>query len=340
MNIPNDVEKIETRQPPTLRDWLVRLAWLALLAFLLWWAMKDAPLVEIWASLRQLTFQQITLIFVLNAIIFVLITMRWWIIIRAENARVPLLPMIWYRVAVFGLSYFTPGPQVGGEPLQVLYLQKNFGLTYARAISAVIMDKLLEFLTNFLFLGIGLYAAIRVGLFSGNEMQAAVGLVPLIALMMWPLVHLILLYSGRLPLAAVLRVVQGRFGRRRWMHLLVVSERLAAAFCRRRPVALLASLGVSLLAWIGMGFEYALMVGFLNISLDFWQVLAGLTTMQLAFLLPLPAGLGALEASQVFLMQQLGFSAAVGISLSLLVRARDVFNGGIGLLIASGAFNR
>jgi uncharacterized membrane protein YbhN (UPF0104 family) len=89
-----------------------------------------------------------------------------------------------------------------------------------------------------------------------------------------------------------------------------------------------------------MAFEYSLMARFLNISLGFWQLFAALTALQLSFLLPLPAGLGALELSQVLVMRALGLPDALGISLSLLMRARDLFNGGIGLLIASRAFNR
>jgi uncharacterized protein (TIRG00374 family) len=324
----------------TIRQGLIRLGWFVLLGGLLWLALQHAPLAEIWASLSQLTIPQLVVILILDVIAFVLVTMRWWIIVRAESSVVPLLPLIGYRMAAFALSYFTFGPQVGGEPLQVLYLQRNYGVSFARATSAVIVDKLLEFLTNFLFLGIGLYAVSRVGIFSGNEIKATVGMIPLAALLLWPLIHLILLYNGRFPLSALLRAVQARFGHRKWMRLLMVSERLAATICHRHPKMLLSSLGVSLLSWVVMAFEYSLMARFLNISLDFWQLFAALTALQLSFLLPLPAGLGALELSQVLVMRALGLPDALGISLSLLMRARDLFNGGIGLLIASRAFNR
>lgn len=322
------------------RRWLTRLGWIALLGVLLWAALQNAPLPDIWASLRQLSLAQIVVILALDVIAFVLVTMRWWTIARAESRGLPLLPLIGYRMAVFALSYFTPGPQVGGEALQVLYLQKNYGLSYARATSAVIVDKLIEFLTNFLFLGVGLYAIFRAGIFSGNELQATGSMIPLALLLLWPPVHIILLYNERFPIAAILRAAQPRFGRPDWMRLLMVSERLAATFCRRYPRMLLASLGASLLSWVVMALEYSLMAGFLHISLDFWQTLAALTALQLAFLLPLPAGLGALEFSQVLVMRALGLPDALGISLSLLMRARDLFNGGIGLLIAGRAFHR
>jgi uncharacterized protein (TIRG00374 family) len=263
--------------------------------------------------------------------------MRWWVVVRAKSSKVPLLPLIGYRMAAFALSYFTPGPQVGGEPLQVLYLQKNYGLGFARATSAVIVDKLLEFFTNFLFLALGLYAIFRVGIFAENGMQATVSVIPLLLLFLWPPIHLILLYKKRFPLSALLGWVESRFGKRDWMRLLVISERMAGSFCRHHLGALLLSLTVSLISWLVMAYEYSLMAHFLQISLDFWQVLAALTALQLAFMLPMPAGLGTMELGQVLVMRAMGLPDALGISLSLLMRGRDLFNGGIGLLIATGA---
>jgi hypothetical protein len=46
------------------------------------------------------------------------------------------------------------------------------------------------------------------------------------------------------------------------------------------------------------------------------------------------SGLGALEASQVYALTAMGYTPAIGISLSLLMRARDILNGGLGLLLA------
>lgn len=331
---------------PTVRQRLIQLGWLLLLGGLLWIALQNAPLADIWASLSQLTLWQLFVILVLDVIAFVLVTMRWWLVVRAKNPHVPLLPLVAYRMAAFALSYFTPGPQVGGEALQVLYLQKNYGLGFARATSAVIMDKLLEFFTNFLFLAFGLYAIFRVGIFAQSEVQAAVrgiqplvSLVPLVVLLLWPPIHLILLSQKRYPLSVLLQWLSRYFGQRNWMRLLIVSERMAGMFCRQNPSALFLSLVASLLSWLVMAYEYSLMAHFLQIPLDFWQVLAALTALQLTFMLPIPAGVGVMEIGQVLVLQALGYPAALGISLSLLMRGRDLFNGGVGLVIASGAFS-
>jgi uncharacterized membrane protein YbhN (UPF0104 family) len=76
------------------------------------------------------------------------------------------------------------------------------------------------------------------------------------------------------------------------------------------------------------------MARFILVDLTLWQALAGMTLLQIAFMFPLPAGLGAMEASQVFLMGALGFPPAAGLTMSLLMRGRDMLIGGLGLLRA------
>ena len=218
--------------------------------------------------------------------------------------------------------------------MQVIYLQRNHGVTFARATAAVIMDKLLEFLANFILLGVGLTAAIRVGLVTRGSTQAIGSLIPLAAILLWPLIHLVLLYRGRYPVSAVMRAAMSLTKKQKWMRLIIVSERMAGAFTHRHPGALLGALGFSLLAWAGMAAEYFMMADFLQTQLTVEQSLAALTAALFAFLMPLPGGLGALEASQVYVMTTFGYPGAIGIGISLLMRARDILNGGLGLLLA------
>lgn len=340
-----------------MKQWLLRGLVFILLGGLLYWALRNAPLADILALLRQLTPAQIAWLLLLNAIIFLLITARWWLILRANSPRAPFLPLVGYRLAAFGLSYFTPGPQVGGEPLQIIYLQKHYGLASARATSAVIMDKLLEFLANFLFLGVGFLAIARSGMLARYPPPAWLAL-PLALLLLWPLAHILLMYFGKHPLSALLSplvrrrhpITQGavenpqknsRNPRNLWINLqnfarlIAVSEHLAGLFCRRHLGYLILSLTVSLLVWVGMVYEYIYMLACLSAGLAFEPALASLTAARLSFLMPLPAGLGALEASQVFAVSAFGLPAALGISLSLLMRARDLLLGGLGLLVAA-----
>lgn len=316
------------------RKVLLRAITFLLLGGLLWWALRNAPLIDIWNTLQQLRLSQITLILIINAFVIGSMTARWWIIVRAENPSVPLLPLIGYRLSVFGLSYFTPGPQVGGEPLQVVYLQRNHGLSFARATSAVIMDKLLEFLVNFILIGVGAWAIVRVGLVPENGIRLNLSLTGLAVLLVWPVVHIILLYNGVMPISRILLRLPFIQKGHPSIRLVIVSERMASAFCRKHVRAMFLAIGVSLLSIFGIVIEYYLMVSFLGMQVTAIQIFAALTAMQVAFLMPLPGGLGALEASQVFALGAFGQPASAAISLTLLMRARDILNGGIGLLLA------
>ena len=312
----------------------LRLLWLLVLVILLYLALRNAPLADIGDALKSLQPSQIAIIFLINAVVISLMTARWWIIVRAENSSVPFLPLVGYRLSVFGLSYFTPGPQVGGEPLQVIYLQRNHGLSFARATSAVIMDKLLEFLVNFILIGIGAWAIVRVGLVSESGNRLTLSLIGLVVLPVWPIVHIILLYNGILPISRILLRQPFLPKDPTSIRLVIVAERMASAFCRKHLRAMFLAIGVSLLSILGIVTEYYLMVTFLGMSINAIQIFAALTAMQVAFLMPLPGGLGALEASQVFALGAFGQPASAAISLTLLMRARDILNGGIGLLLA------
>jgi len=135
---------------------------------------------------------------------------------------------------------------------------------------------------------------------------------------------------GIYPLSALLRKISNN----KFVRFIAASERMAGTFCRRHLFSLLAAIGVSLLAAIGMVSEYFLITAFLQIDLTFSQTVAAWTAGWLAFLAPLPGGLGALEASQVFALGTFRIPAASAISVTFLIRGRDLFIGGLGLLFA------
>jgi len=86
--------------------------------------------------------------------------------------------------------------------------------------------------------------------------------------------------------------------------------------------------------------EYTLMLRFLGGSFASPQIFLAFLTSLLAFLTPLPGGLGALEASQVMVITSFGATAAIGLSVSLLMRARDVIFGLMGIFFAGNALHK
>ncbi|GAB4545427.1 MAG: hypothetical protein Fur002_19530 [Anaerolineales bacterium] len=302
----------------------------ALLGGLLIFALHNAPLQEILLTLKKLTACQVLALAALNVLIYALITVRWWLFVRVEYSNVFYLSLLTTRISVFGLSYFTLGPQIGGEPLQVLSLKRMCGMSYARAAATVIMDKLLEFLANFIMLILGAAAIFEAGIVSPSQSGLPVGIVALLLLLALPPTHIALLARGIYPLAAALK----NFPRSKFTRFVRAAEWMAGKFCRKHFYTVVLSALASLLASLCMVFEFYLITAFLGISLNVWQSIAAWTAGWLAFLIPLPGGLGALEASQVFALGAFGVSAASAISVTLLIRARDLLIGGLGLALA------
>lgn len=312
------------------------LLWL-LIPVVLWWAFRNISIVEIADHLRMIGLEAVLILIGLNGLIFALFSLRWWLILRAQGYRPSFTSLIRYRLAGFGVTYFTPGPQFGGEPLQVYLLNQREGMETSAAAASVTVDKLLELLANFTFLLVGVAVIVFGGSLVGTT-PAGLIILPLIFLGL-PGAYLIALRKRKLPISSAVNKLAIRFQEKssliRVHKTLKETESQVSEFCQENTRALLAAAVLSFGIWILMVLEFSLMLRFLGVNLSLAQVLIALTAARIAFLLPLPAGLGTLETGQVMAMGLIGVNPVVGISLSLLIRVRDVLLGGLGLWLGS-----
>lgn len=321
---------------------LPHLFWLALAALLLWLTLRTVDLSEVQARLGQLQPAQIILLLAVNVAVLATFSARWWLLLAAQGYRINYLLLMTYRLATFAVSYFTPGPHFGGEPLQVYLITSRHKTPVAVSVAAVVVDKVLEMTTNFTFLTIGVIFVVRAqALPDVSETQL---LATSFLLLLLPLSLLAALMLGRRPISTLLAWME-----RPWRWLRPHSERLAATrfaealrqsetqsivLCRQHPITMLLAIGASILSWAAIVGEFWLMTAVLGLDLTLPEAVAALLAARVAILLPLPAALGALEISQALAMRLLGQSPAAGVSLSVLIRARDVLLGLIGLGLA------
>jgi len=321
------------------KKWLLRIGpWLVAL-LLLAWVLPAVSLADTWAAIQQLRWHQVLLLVVINVLILALLNSRWWIILRGHGQRISFFSLLGYRLATFGVSYFTPGPHMGGEPLQVLLVEKEHGTPRATAIAALSLDKSLELLVNFAFLLAGVIIIFKQRTMGGAVPIEAIWFAAVLLIL--PSAYLLAVWAGRAPLAwltatAIRLPFWSRFpswhARLQQAQLTVhASEKQTTRFCRRAPLALVLAFLVSIIGWLLMIGEFWLMVSFLGTPLTLLQLITALTAARIAILLLLPGGLGVLEASQALAFGAMGLSPAIGISASLLIRLRDVIVGAAGL---------
>ena len=335
-----------TRRRPPVGSFAPRLFWLALALALLWLTLRAVNLAEVWDYLRHLQPGQLLLLLAVNVAVLATFSARWWLLLYAQGYALPYHNLIAYRLATFAVSYFTPGPHFGGEPLQVYLVTARHKVPVSVSIAAVVLDKVLEMLANFTFLTLGVLFVLRLQVLPGvsDEQMLAASLL----LLSLPIMVLVALWMGWHPLSTVLgwidrgwQRVAGRRGRNpsaltesAFYRTVRQSEEQSTLLCRQHPFILLLALGASALSWAAIVAEFWFMTGVLGLGLTLPEAVAALLAARVAILLPLPAALGALEASQALAMRALGQSPAAGVSLSLLIRGRDVFLGVVGLLLA------
>lgn len=326
-----------------LLNWRRLLPWIVGLSLLIWiWS--QAPWAALGAVLSRVSAGGILMLILLDAVIVLTMSGRWWLILHGLGYWINYLRLSAYRLAAFGVSYFTPGPQFGGEPLQAWVLTYYHNLPSSSSIASVTVDKLLELIANFTILAWGIIVVLQTAVLPGQS----AGWTLAAALILWSIPALLLLrYArGHTPLTSGLTwLTTLRFLHKTWQryqkgtdHLRTTikqSENEVVQLCQQSPGHLFLAMGVTILFWVFWLLEFWFVYALLGLRLNMTDLLIVLTAARLAFLLPLPGGLGTLEASQVIAMSAIGQPTAVGLSAALIIRCRDILLGAFGLWLGS-----
>ncbi len=314
---------------------LMRIGLWGVVAVLLWWSLRSVPLDDLWRTITHLNPAALAALIALNLLILWMFGGRGWLLLRALGYYIPYHRQVAYRIAAFSVNYFTPGPQFGGEPLHIYLLRRDSDVPWETALTMVAVDKLYEMTINTAFLLMGTGVLVSMDLLPGGTQKLLLAAV--LALVLLPLGYFAALTRGHSPAGALMHVAERWLGTGRTVHFL---ERLADAeaqagrLFRTCPLVMIQALGISVLTWGLLIAEYALMLWIVGLRLSFLEIVAVMTAARWAFLAPTPGGLGALEAGQVLAMRTLGYDPALGLTISLLIRARDIAVGLFGLVLA------
>ncbi|MCE7988049.1 MAG: UPF0104 family protein [Caldilinea sp. CFX5] len=312
-----------------------QLTLLLLLLLFGWWLLRTSQLQEIGRIVQQLTLAKGAFLVAANLLVLLTLAGRWWLFLFGLGHRLPFLALLRYRIAAFAVSYFTPGPHFGGEPLQVYLVHQRHDVPTATAIASVTLDKVLEMTINFAVLAVGALLILQQETLTTTlisrprpALVSVLLLLPAVGLVVW---------VGRQRLAHRVnhKALSGRLAR--WLDVLKQSWGQMVDLWRSKPALFLAAGAVSLLSWGALIGEFWYMTAALELDLGFTQAMTLLFAMRVAILLPMPAGLGALEAGLALATTALGLSPAAGLSMSLLIRLRDVLLGLLGLWLGGFA---
>lgn len=330
-----------------LFTWLLWLVALSLGA----WTLAQLPLAEISNSISSLSTMEWIFWLGLNGMIILVLGLRWQLLNIALGAPIGLLRLLAIRQAGQAVSFITPGPQFGGEPLQVYWLYK-YGLPLRKALLSLGMDRFFELWINFSVLLLAVLLLLTgIGDTRGNNNTTSTigdwqtALVPL-------LIFLGLMFSLAWILIKQPQWINNRLERiaARWQHnhrlnninqhWQSLGDDLRIALRTQKTRFLLATL-LSLLGWAGLLGELYVILHFVGIDADLHSFLIILVAMRMALLLPMPGGVGTIEASVLWSFHALNLPASAALGLIALMRVRDaiVLIIGLACLRASNSTN-
>lgn len=311
--------------------YLTLMLWLSALA-LAAWTLWQLPLREIISGLRLLRWHDWVLWSAINVAILYIAVKRWQILGRAMDAQLSLVRLFRLRQAGGAVSFLTPGPHFGGEPLQLYWLHKHFRLSLHRAVAMLGLDRFMETGVNIAVLLAGVLMLLGTTLLPvGDWLQISAILTAVLLLMLMAttvvLRHPQWLAQHFRPLAQRWHNA-GETGPNKnkgnteggWLALVNL---MRSALSHQRPRLWLA-LMLSLAGWVALVVELLVLMTLLGISPTWLEIVLVMVSMRLAMLLPVPGGIGTIEASVLWSFRLLGLPVSAAAGLIALIRLRDV----------------
>lgn len=305
---------------------LTLLLWL--LAFLLAGVtLTHLPLHDIAVSVAVPSMNQWLGWAVLNVLIIGVFTRRWQVLTNMLGAPVGLGKLLQIRQAGQTVSFLTPGPQFGGEPLQVWWLYKRCAVPLHKAVLALGLDRFMELWVNFavLLLGVALLLVLPAdGALSDGPriLLSLLALLGALSLLSWLVVRQPRWLETHLERLAQRWQQHPRLQQLRG-HWQLLRGDLQQAVITRKP-DLASAFVLSLLGWALLLCEFALLLACFNLAVDLQGFLLIIVALRLAFLLPLPGAIGALEAAILWSFQLLQLPIGAALGVIALMRLRDV----------------
>jgi uncharacterized protein (TIRG00374 family) len=303
---------------------LPALLWLAAL-ILVGSVLSQLPFAAIAQTIGTVSLPQWLIWIGLNFGIMLLATQRWQVLSKLLKLPVKFSELLMIRQAGQTVSFITPGPQFGGEPLQIRWLCKHRQLPMHSAALALGLDRFYELWVNFGMLALGVLLLLASPAGDASNWQEILAILTTILLTLSLLGGLILIQPE--PALAWLKPLTRQWRQHpRLQNIGTHRQRLGSdlkrAVAGQKP-ALLAALMLSLCGWVGLIGELWLLLSIFDLTLDASAFLVILVAMRLAFLLPLPGGIGTLEAALFWAFQYLSLPAEAAIGLIALMRLRD-----------------
>ncbi len=274
-------------------------------------------------ALKEFSLLKFIIFVAISFINFYLFSIRWKMVIDALHKGKPVSTMACFldRMAGYAVSYVTPVAQLGGEPLRLMLIEEE-GVPKRTAVSSIIIEKALEISTMVLFISMGIVIAILEPAVS-IQTKLPLGLIALLMIfgVFW---FYFTSFRGIGFFTSISKILHlGKIRRLELMEKKLETFEKEMNLFYKNHRSIFKYLVVLCIITVGVILaEHFLVAYFMGVQLNFLQTFMISTIPYIAYLLPIPGGLGVLEggAASVFLLHGININS---LAYVFIIRLRD-----------------
>ena len=273
-------------------------------------------------------------------IIELFLVVRWNVVLNAFKLKVPFHNLFLYRMSGYAVGYLSPQAHIGGEPVRALLLKRH-GIKFKKGISTVLIDKSMQITTDLLFATFG-----AILLFLHFSISRKIGVLIIGFILAWVLLLAFYFYcmiKEKPFFSAILnwRLLKRFKSLRKLKKEVLEVEHIIHTFYVEHRRSFLKVVLINLFLYTLMVIEYSSAIALFGFTPNFYTTFIIMGGVAFSYSFPVPMALGVLETAQVSALGILDLNKAIGLSISILVRLKDVMRtliGGLSLLYYGMSF--
>ena len=249
------------------------------------------------------------------------LTLRWYIILKAQNIKIKFLKLFGYKIMSYTIGYLTPISRFGGEPLRAYLLKKEHKIPFKKGLSSTTIDLFLQIAGSAIFFFIGVF--ILVTLFLLNFSTKIILLIIAISFMIFLYVLYKHLINGNNILTPIIKLITLNKAKKLIKQSDSFEHLIRKFFCNKKKI-FYESILINFITWGFMIIEFKFALLMIGINAGLLQTFMIIFFICMAYLLPVPAAFGGLEGGQLAVFSILKFKKIGGVSISIITRIRDI----------------
>ena len=257
------------------------------------------------------------------------LVVRWNIILNSFKLKVPFHNLFLYRMSGYAVGYLSPQAHIGGEPVRALLLKRH-NIKFKKGISTVLIDKSMQITTDVLFATLGAFSLILHFSISRKTTALIIGFI-----LAWVLLLIFYFYCmiKKKPFFSAvlnLKVLKKFKSMRKLKKDVLEVEHIIHTFYVEHRKSFLKVVFINLFLYTLMVIEYSSAIALFGFTPSFYTTFIVMGGVAFSYSFPVPMALGVLETAQVSALGILDLNKAIGLSISILVRLKDVMRTLIG----------